>query len=161
MSVSVIKAECIAAGALMAAGAAAFAISFSFVVDGIQATEFGPDLYPKGTAIALFVASALWFISSLRKLRHPSESSEDDPEGTTKAILLYDAAAFLTCCAYVTAIGWLGYYVSTFLFLTLATWALGARHWFTILTVAGGYTVASYLLFTELLMIRLPTGIFV
>jgi hypothetical protein len=159
MFLSMTKAECFAATALMVVAGAAFAVSFSFVVDGVQATEFGPDLYPKGTAAALFLASALWLVSSLRKLRYPSLRSEEDGELATKDVILRDAAAFLVCCVYVAAIGWLGYYASTFLFLALSMWMLGLRRWLMILAIAAGYTASSYFLFDRLLMIRLPAGI--
>lgn len=60
--------------------------------------------------------------------------------------------------AYYFVIDHLGYFVSSFLFLTIAMYMLSYRKPITILLVGTGWVLFSYLVFYKLLYIQLPLG---
>lgn len=59
---------------------------------------------------------------------------------------------------YLMAIETIGYYVSTFLFLTISMFILGYRRNVVILAIASGWLVFCYFVFAKLLYIPLPQG---
>ncbi len=63
--------------------------------------------------------------------------------------------------AYVVAMPWLGYYVSTSLFLFVAIRWLGELSWTRVTTAVCGWLVFSYLLFARMLVVPLPVGKFI
>ncbi|MBT3360418.1 MAG: tripartite tricarboxylate transporter TctB family protein [Rhodospirillales bacterium] len=59
---------------------------------------------------------------------------------------------------YLFAIQTVGYFLSTFVFLVVSTYALTYRKWPVIFALAAGWMVFSYFVFFKLLYIPLPVG---
>ena len=60
---------------------------------------------------------------------------------------------------YLTALPYLGYYVSTFIFLITGSYLLRYRKHWLIVGTAAGFTALSYLVFNQVLQVPLPLGI--
>ena len=78
----------------------------------------------------------------------------DPIPGNIRFVLLFTCGLVV----YLLAIENLGYYASTFLFITLSMYALGYRKYPIMITVAAGWLVFSYFVFSQLLYIPLPEG---
>jgi len=61
--------------------------------------------------------------------------------------------------AYYFAMDYLGYFISSFLFLAIAMYMLSYRKPLTIILVSTGWVLFSYLVFYKLLYIQLPLGL--
>ena len=62
--------------------------------------------------------------------------------------------------AYFLAMPWMGYFLSTFLFIVLLMHMLSYKKKGRIWLIAGGWVIFSYFLFYKLLYIQLPLGVF-
>ena len=117
--------------------------------------EVGAAAVPRLWLTALLPLSLVLLLRHRRVgAEHPRPLPRDiRRDGQTVVIPLF--ALLLT---YVVALGWLGYYVSTFLFLVPVMMLLGERGWSRILGVTLGWLVFSYVVFAQLLYVPLPTG---
>ncbi len=60
---------------------------------------------------------------------------------------------------YLAALPYLGYYISTFVFLLAGSYLLRYRKHWLIVSTAAGFTALSYLIFNQVLQVPLPLGI--
>lgn len=105
------------------------------------------------------IAVAIGFETIRGKVRipapEPSESGEGARDGATNRVVVLS----LGMVAYVVAVQWLGFHISTWLFVTITAHQLGARWWAA--AVAGALLVAIIsLLFVFVFEVQLPPGIF-
>ncbi|MBM4323021.1 MAG: tripartite tricarboxylate transporter TctB family protein [Deltaproteobacteria bacterium] len=70
------------------------------------------------------------------------------------------ALVMVTLISYFLAISYIGYFLSTFLFIVLLLNMLSYRKKLLIYFIAGGWILFSYLVFYKLLYIQLPLGFF-
>ena len=118
---------------------------------GFRVEEAGPALIPRLWIYMILVLSGviLWQILRGRdelvpKIERPG--------------LLAMVMAALT--GYFVAMSFLGYFLSTFLFIVLSLHMLSYRKKVLIYLIAGGWVVFSYWVFYKLLYIQLPLGFF-
>jgi putative tricarboxylic transport membrane protein len=114
----------------------------------------GPSFYPRVLFTVTAALSLLLLVADLRRGGRPTQRATE-----TRYRLV--VVTFLIFTAYVFAMPWLGYRVSTFLFVGLLSAALeaprGARAW-AVLALAVLTTAASYLVFERYLSVLLPRG---
>ncbi len=85
--------------------------------------------------------------------------------GKEKAVPRLERKGFLflvmaILIAYFLAMPWMGYFLSTFLFIVLLMHMLAYKQKGRIWLIAGGWVIFSYFLFYRLLYIQLPLGVF-
>lgn len=113
----------------------------------------GPSALPWFLFAGIAVAIGLETVrGKVRKLSGPGESERD--RGTHRVVILS-----IGIVAYVVAVQWLGFHISTWLFVTITARQLGARWWAA--AVAGALLVVVIsLLFVFVFEVQLPQGIF-
>lgn len=119
--------------------------------------EPGPGFFPFIMSLSLISLSAILFVAAARK-----KVEEKLPAGLrfwpemdgTKRILL--TIAFLIL--YVLALGYLGFALTTFLFIFFLLRFIEPQAWLTVLLGAGLTTGLSYIVFEVWLKGSLPTG---
>ena len=121
-----------------------WAVTFSF-----PSEEAGPALIPHLWIFWLVLLS----VSVLTLCA--TGKTEKDPKAGRLGFL---AQGVLLVIAYYYAIGLLGYFISSFIFLAVAMYMLSCRKPLTVVLVCSGWVVFSYLIFYKLLFIQLPLG---
>jgi putative tricarboxylic transport membrane protein len=112
----------------------------------------GPGFFPFGLAIALiFLSLALIF----KYWKKDSSSAPFWPERTWLRPLLGVAILIF----YALVVDFIGFIVTTFLFLIIWMWVIERFRWRTIIGISIGTTVALYLIFNLFLEVPLPHGI--
>ena len=130
----------------VAGGGVVLAMTFAFPV----VEEAGPDLVPRLwiallTLVGLSIAWTEW--------RRPPPDSKPDRRHV-RQVLRFSILLVL----YLVMLPWIGYLVTTGLFLVTAMIMLGERRPVTVLGVTVGWLVFSYLVFVKLLYVQLPAG---
>jgi len=125
--------------------------------DFAQRGSVGPKAVPVVVGVALLVVAALLVRDVLRGVRGESETGEDvdlaAPSDWRTVLLL--AAAFLANAA---LIGVVGFPISGAILFWGAAYALGSRGFVRDPLIAAGLSIATYLLFNNLLGVPLPGG---
>jgi hypothetical protein len=126
-----------------------------------------------GPAVFPLMAGAVLVILAFRELARDllnSGSASDEDEGRAQHVSLKDAfrtgkgeakvlvmiAAFVV---YVLMIKWLGFFVSNFFFVIVASRLIGARNWRGPVALSAGISLFCYLLFDVWLKLSFPRGI--
>jgi putative tricarboxylic transport membrane protein len=113
--------------------------------------EAGPELIPRLWIYLILVLSGILFWQALRGTdKAASKIEKPGLVALTMAILI----------VYFLLMPYIGYFLSTFLFIVLMLHILSYRKKIMIYVIAGGWCVASYLVFYKLLYIQLPLGFF-
>lgn len=117
----------------------------------------GPAFLPFGYGILLFLITAA-FVSKTGLKKRPAGDSAGAPWQNVTWQRAVNVLAVLI--GYALLLERLGYPFCTWVLMTLLFWGKGARR--RSLAIAGGLLVsaASYILFKNLLMVRLPSGWF-
>ena len=112
----------------------------------------GPAAMPRLWIYGLLLFSAILIVNTIRD---KAASNLDNGRNLIQSVSLIGLMI-----AYLLIVGYLGYYISTTIFLISGAYLLGYRkHW--IIAVSGlGFTLLSYLIFYKLLQVPLPLGIF-
>jgi len=114
----------------------------------------GPGFLPFFSGLALIVVSFFVLIPAL-VLRKKAQSSDFFPErGSCRKFLLALVALF----AFGSAMEYLGYLLTTFLFMFFIARLVEPKGWRTITLLALLTAVLSYILFVVLLEVQLPKG---
>ena len=122
------------------------AITFRFRVE-----EAGPALIPRLWIYMILVLSGIILGQIFRG------KDEVVPKIERTGLLLL---VIVTLIGYFVAISFIGYFLSTFLFIVLLLNMLSYRKKLRIYLIAGGWCLFSYLVFYKLLYIQLPLGFF-
>jgi hypothetical protein len=120
----------------------------------------GPALYPRiilgitaALSIALIIADAV-----AQGRRAPSRAKPDAAQANYALV----SASFATFGVYVAALPWLGFRVSTFIFLVALQAVLDLprdrKRWIVVAAVALATTAITYYLFERYLLVLLPRG---
>jgi putative tricarboxylic transport membrane protein len=123
--------------------------------------QLGPGFWPRMAATGLIIALLARIFQTLRARKQPivrirSEFEEDAPEAPFDNTRV--AIAMGLAVAYVLATMFLGFMISTALFLTVFIWIGGQRRWYVPLVGVGGALVAT-VVFVGVVYISLPTGV--
>ena len=121
-------------------------LTFDFPVD-----EAGPAVIPRLYIAVILVLSGIILLQIFRG------KEKAVPRLERKGFLALLMAIFIV---YFLAMPYMGYFLSTFLFIVLMLHILGYRKKVLIWVIAGGWVLFSYLLFYKLLYIQLPLGVF-
>jgi putative tricarboxylic transport membrane protein len=115
----------------------------------------GPGFLPFFTGLALIFVSLFVLIPALSQ-RKKTENSDFFPERDSLKKLLFVLAVLF---AFGIAMKYLGYLLTTFLFMFFVTWVMKPKGWRTTALLALGTAVVSYTLFVVLLEVNLPKGL--
>ena len=118
----------------------------------------GPAFYPR-IILVLLAAQAVWLIAE--DIARPSRGRRG-ARGAPKANYRLVVLCFVLFGGYVLGLSLLGYLASTFLFVLGLAWHLGPRRpgeLPKLAALAGGTTVATYLVFERYLHVFLPRGL--
>lgn len=140
------------AGFMVAVSALLLAQAFRYPAESAQFPRF-----------LMILQLALSLILWVQALRAPSPARRVAPaEGTpesTLATLHAPFKVFVAASLYILAIGYLGYFVATALFLCAAMFWFGSRRPIAVISVAGGFLLIVYALFVSFMGVRLPEGL--
>lgn len=118
-----------------------------------------PATFPTVLGVILIGAGLALALNALRRRRIDGEDVDGDVLGESVpwSRLLLMVVAFAAYCVLFIPVGFL---ISTFAFLTVVTSVVDAARWKRNLLFAMGFSIAVYLIFTQLLAVELPTGVF-
>lgn len=125
---------------------------------GIEATDdliSGPRLFPLVITVAWTVLSACYLGQQLLRLARRTDTLPAEPFAHVLRVL----GVLAVLVAYAFALEPLGYLVSTFVLFVVVAALLGSHHWMRDVVIGLGLSVGIYLLFTQLLAVRLPSGV--
>jgi len=108
--------------------------------------------YPRYIILIMFVPVVILFVRSL--IPKYREKLPDLQLRLNRKVLF----CIVSTLIYILLIPLVGYYSTTFIFITGVMVFLGARKWFIIVPVTIGMIVFVYFMFTRLLLISLPKG---
>ncbi len=116
----------------------------------------GPGFLPF-SAGALIGVLALWCLIQSKESRTAEDSGEDAEEGLSRLKLVL---VCLSLFAYTIAVGWLGFILSTFIFVLFIFCVVEPQRWWHVAIKAILITIGNYILFVVWLKVNLPKGIF-
>jgi len=119
-----------------------------------QALIGAPTLIPWGVATCLLVAAGIQFVRALTGRALPLE---ERLTGSNRRRVIF---AVLLTGGYAALVSYVGFLVTTFLYLALFGLAAGERRWMRLIAFAVTVPVAIYLIFAAILNVPLPPGIF-
>lgn len=152
-----------------ALGVGYVAMSARLPASGATRTELGPRVYPLVIGGMLLLAVAVLLVTAGAR----REGAGDDDGGhaggaRTPARWGRMAAVFVATCGYLWLLGILGFVIATTLFLAVCMYLVDGRRRYRgvrALVVPGGYglatSLATYLVFDQLLGVLLPPGLLV
>jgi putative tricarboxylic transport membrane protein len=113
-----------------------------------------PTLIPWGVAMCLLCAAGILLV---RALSGKALALADRLAGAERVRIV---GAALLAGAYVFIVTRLGFIMTTFLFLSSFGLVLGERRWLKLILFAAVTPVAIYLIFSTILNVPLPSGLF-
>ena len=119
-----------------------------------QALIGAPTLIPWGVAICLLVAAGVQFV---RALSGRALTLEERLTGATRRRVIL---AVLLTGGYAALVSYVGFLITTFLYLVLFGLAAGERRWIRLIAFAVTVPIVIYLIFATILNVPLPPGIF-
>ncbi len=119
-----------------------------------QALIGAPTLIPWGVASFLLVAAG---IQLFRALTGRALTLEERLTGSNRRRVIF---AVLLTGGYAAFVSYVGFLITTFLYLTLFGLAAGEKRWVRLLPFAATVPVAIYLIFGTILNVPLPPGLF-
>jgi len=122
-----------------------FVISFSFPSN----EKVGPSVIPR---LWIFVLIPLNLITLINIFRNKEAVDHSDEQQKT----VYQFIGLLII--YLISIYYIGYFISSFIFLFMGIYMLGYRKYRTMLIISAGWLIFSYFIFYKLLFVPLPVG---
>ena len=119
-----------------------------------QALIGAPTLIPWGVAICLLIAAGVQFV---RALTGRALTLEGRLTGATRRRVIF---AVLLTGGYAALVSYVGFLITTFLYLVLFGLAAGERRWIRLIVFSVTVPIAIYLIFSTILNVPLPPGIF-
>lgn len=137
-----------------------FALAWSWAVVATIPPGWEGEAGPRGFPLLLGIAlGALGLYMSASAFRSDAAADEDRIEPPTRPEVRTVGLTALVLLAYAFLLDKLGFLVATPIMVAGALWLIvGQRSWPTILILAAGLTVGSYLVFGVLMPARLPEG---
>ncbi|MBM4314413.1 MAG: tripartite tricarboxylate transporter TctB family protein [Deltaproteobacteria bacterium] len=142
---------------LIAAGVALLAVVFYTLgnfTQSVNPDDPGPGFYPRTLSILLLIAALAQIVLSWRKKResHKKEMAVAERSGFSYRVFFGTA---LLSVLYGFVFDKASYLITTTCFLLAMMMLGGVRKWHVLLSVAVGYSVATYYLFGHVLMVQL------
>ena len=124
--------------------------------------QLGPQFWPRMAAVGLGAAVLVRIVQTIRDRNRPivRVKGEFDEYEQSEAVLHWPSfwLALGLVVGYVTSTMFLGFMISTVLFLGLFIWLGGQRKWYVTLVAAAGALLFSYI-FVGVVYVSLPTGV--
>ena len=124
--------------------------------------QLGPQFWPRMAAVGLAAAVLVRIVQTIRDRNRPivRVKGEFDEYEQTEAEVHWPSLglALGLVVGYVSATMFLGYMISTALFLGLFIWFGGQRKWYVTLVAAAGGLLFSFI-FVGVVYVSLPTGV--
>jgi hypothetical protein len=123
--------------------------------------QLGPQFWPRMAAVGLGAAVLVRIVQTIRDRNRPIvrvKGEFDEYERTAEVHWPSLWLALGLVVGYVTSTMFLGYMISTALFLGLFIWLGGQRKWYVTLVAAVGALLFSYI-FVGVVYVSLPTGV--
>ncbi len=142
---------------LISAGMAVLAVVFYFLggfTQSINPDDPGPGIYPRALSFLLFIAALVQIVLSWRKKAKPDENGKEDAESGAFSWRVF-VGTILLSVLYGFVFDKVSYLVTTTCFLVAMMLLGGVRKWYVLLCVAIGYSVSTYYLFGQVLMVPL------
>ena len=114
--------------------------------------EVGPGVVPGLWLIAILVFSTMLLIKGTL-----GNEEQDPPWGHLKKVAVFIVMTIL----YIIIMQYIGYYLSTVIYLILGMYYLSYKNWIVMISIAGGWVVFSYFAFYRLLYVPLPKGMLI
>ncbi|MHB1653453.1 MAG: tripartite tricarboxylate transporter TctB family protein [Desulfitobacteriaceae bacterium] len=127
---------------------------FATFTQSVNPVDPGPAFFPRLISVILFVLCLVQLVSSF-KGKPLVKKIEGDPE-SSKNIALYVIGTILLAIVYVLVFTVANYIITTTLFLGVLMFAIGVRKWSTLIAVSIIYSVATYFLYSYVLLVQLP-----
>ena len=124
---------------------------FLVITFGFRVEEAGPGLIPRLWIYLILILSGVVLWQTLRGREKAAPKIE-------RPSLLALTMAMLI--GYFLVMPYIGYFLSTFVFIVVMLHLLSYRKRILIYVIAAGWVICSYLVFYKLLYIQLPLGIF-
>ena len=124
---------------------------FLVITFGFRAEEAGPALIPRMWIYLILILSGVVLWQALRG------KDKAAPKIEKTGLVVLTLAIFI---GYFLVMPFIGYFLSTFLFIVVMLHLLSYRKKILIYVIAVGWTLFSYLVFYKLLYIQLPLGVF-
>ena len=124
-----------------------YLLTFNFPA-GKLATAVGPASIPRLWIYGLWLFS-LWLM--VNTIKHPGKKQKAETSNVSIPLRL-----IILMILYIVIIQYLGYYVSTLLFLIIGAYLLNYRKHLLIIGIALSYIVFSYVVFYNILQVPLP-----
>ena len=142
---------------LISAGMAILAAIFYFLgnfTQSINPDDPGPGFYPRTLSLLLFIVALVQVVLSWRK---KGESYENEKEVAERGNFSWSMfiGTMLLSVLYGFVFDIASYPVTTTCFLVAMMLLGGVRKWYVLLCVAIGYSVSTYYLFGQVLMVPL------
>ncbi|MEX0729471.1 MAG: tripartite tricarboxylate transporter TctB family protein [Aquisalimonadaceae bacterium] len=115
-----------------------------------------PQTFPYLIAAIITACALILFLASFWRPAGQEQEVAEFPRHIFREI----GWIILALLAYVLAIGWVGYYLSTFIALLVFMWLVGVRAWKLMLTVTATVSVLIYIGMGLGLRVRFPDGLF-
>ncbi len=135
-------------------------LTIILLVFATQFSEITPiaRIYPIGVMLGTFICILILLVQSIRSIRtNASQNTELMTAQVVKKIIYY----ILLILVYILLWEWLGYIITTFLFTLVSLLFLGMKNKTVLTLFPICITAVIYILFTNLLMVSLPKGIFI
>ncbi len=136
---------------LIPCGLIVVALVFLILTLGFRAEEAGPALIPRLWIYLILILSGIVLWQALRG------RDKAAPKIEKTGMLALTMAMFI---AYFLVMPYLGYFLSTFIFIVVMMHILSYPKKILIYVIAGGWCLCSYLIFYKLFYIQLPLGFF-
>ncbi len=136
---------------LIPCGLILVSLIFLTLTFGFRVEEAGPALIPRLWIYLIIVLSGITLWQALRK-RDKAAPKIERPN-----LLLLTMGMLI---GYFLVMPYIGYFLSTFIFIVVMLHILSYRKRILIYVIAAGWCICSYLVFYKLLYIQLPLGIF-
>lgn len=156
------RVDALVASAFVAVGVLVLYSALTLPESSLNRDAVGPAGLPVVLAAVFIVGgtlqtlrSTIWFPGHGSVI--PPEGAEDDPEHPSSAVrpLLFIAGSF----AYVAALHPVGYLVATPIAIGLGLWVTDFRPLWLLGASAVGFTIVSFMIFSQYLGVPVPTGI--
>ncbi|KZE66127.1 transporter [Fictibacillus phosphorivorans] len=137
------------ASVLFALLGAAFLFESRNIADSAYGSEVGPNVFPFLLGLILILLSVKLFIESFKNIK---EDQKEQSGLQIKRFVIILIASLL----YAACIEYLGYIISTFVFLFVSFQAMDKNSWIKNGCVAAGFSLCVYYLFVVVLKGSLP-----
>lgn len=120
----------------------------------------GPNYFPNLIASAMAICAIVLLVRTFLASRHAMDEEDAPKIRTSSQGYLMVVATVLLSLAYISLVEWLGFLLTTILFLVSLTVVYKTGNWWKNILYAISLTLVTYVVFARLLLVQLPMGLF-